>query len=88
MRAGGRAAFLPAGILGLAAGFAVAAGLRLGCSDALRTQRPKNVLLYQSLDFWPGSLTALTAKELGASGPNIDRLAAREHCRRNYSQAC
>lgn len=30
---------------------------------------PKNVHLYQSLDFWPGSLTALTAKELDGSAP-------------------
>ena len=30
---------------------------------------PKNIHLYQSLDFWPGSLTALTEKELGTAAP-------------------
>ena len=46
---------------------------------------PKNVHLYQSLDFWPGSLTALTAKELGATapGPAADaRADVLDDCRR------
>jgi GNAT superfamily N-acetyltransferase len=32
---------------------------------------PKNVLLYQKFGFWPGFLTALTAKPLGAPVPNV-----------------
>ena len=44
---------------------------------------PKNVHLYLSLGFWPGSLTALTAKELGegSPGPAADTPADVAACR-------
>jgi GNAT superfamily N-acetyltransferase len=43
---------------------------RWGATHAALFTRPepKNVHLYQRFDFWPGSLTALTAKQLTAGG--------------------